>query len=101
MNKKLGNDNTGTFILQYDEDKTNGKSTGQVVFGKIDEYLKEKQYITDIALTQLNGNKWAASLSRIYYGNILINKTSNNIYNVSTSIPYYNATNISIVFETV
>ena len=101
MNKKLGNDNTGTFILQYDEDKTNGKSTGQVVFGKIDEYLKEKQYITDIPLTQLNGNKWAASLSRIYYGNILINKTSNNIYNVSTSIPYYNATNISIVFETV
>ena len=101
MNKKLGNKNTGTFILQYDEDKTNGKSTGQVVFGQIDEYFKENQYITDIPLTQLNGNKWATQLSRIYYGNILINKTSNNIYNVSTSIPYYNAGNISIVFESI
>ncbi len=102
VNKFLNSSNLYTFMLQFDEDKTNNQSTGQIVFGNYyNDYIKEPEYLTDIELEISNAPyKWATTISRIYIDNILVNKSRSGLFNVSKSLNYISLNDYSVNLET-
>lgn len=102
INKLLNSTNEYKFMLQFDEDLTNNQSTGQIVFGDYyNDYIKEKEYLTDVELTQPNEEyKWATTISRIYFDNILIHKSKSGLFNVSNNLNFINLNDQAVNLET-
>ena len=102
MNKNLNSSNLYTFMLQFDEDRTNNQFTGQIVFGNYyNDYIKEPEYLTEIELDSSNADyKWATTISRIYIDNILVNKSINGLFNVSNTLKYIDIENNPVNLET-